>query len=103
MYDDLFAERLSYLRGQRGISARDMSLSIGQNPGYINNIESGKALPSMAAFFLICEFFHITPKEFFDFEMPNPNLLNEVVYDLSKLNANQLQHIGLVVKDLISE
>ena len=45
MYDDLFAERLSYLRGQQGISARDMSLSIGQNPGYINNIESGKALP----------------------------------------------------------
>ena len=103
MYDDLFAERLSYLRGQQGISARDMSLSIGQNPGYINNIESGKALPSMSAFFLICEYFHITPKEFFDFETPNPNLLNEVVYDLSKLNGNQLQHIGLIVKDLISE
>lgn len=46
-----FCDRLSQLRMQKGVSARDMSLSIGQNPGYINNIETGKALPSMSNFF----------------------------------------------------
>ncbi len=42
MYDNNFALRISKLRTQKGVSARDMSLSIGQNAGYINNIETGK-------------------------------------------------------------
>ena len=57
MYDIQFAERLTQLRTTKGVSARDMSLSLGQNPGYINNIESGKALPSMSVFFYICDYF----------------------------------------------
>lgn len=56
MYEDEFPLRLAQLRQQKGVSARDMSLSIGQNAGYINNIESGKALPSMSNFFYICEY-----------------------------------------------
>ena len=44
MYEEQFTNRLSKLRLAKGVSARDMSLSIGQNPGYINNIENGKAL-----------------------------------------------------------
>lgn len=48
MYEDEFPLRLTQLRNKKGVSARDMSLSIGQNPGYINNIESGKAMPSRA-------------------------------------------------------
>ena len=41
---------------KKSVSARDMNLSIGQNAGYINNIENGKALPSMMGFFFNCEF-----------------------------------------------
>ena len=63
-----FAERLAQLRTEKGISARDMSLSIGQSPNYITSIESGRNLPSMTAFFYICEYLHITPVEFFDTE-----------------------------------
>ena len=33
-----FSLRLSKLREEKGVSARDMSLSMGQNPGYINKI-----------------------------------------------------------------
>ena len=51
MYEEEFPLRLAQLRTLKGISARDMSLSIGQNAGYINNIETGKALPSMGNFF----------------------------------------------------
>ncbi|MEG2297004.1 MAG: helix-turn-helix transcriptional regulator, partial [Clostridium sp.] len=46
-----FSKRLYELRICQGVSARDMSLSIGQNPSYINKIESGKAMPSMDVFF----------------------------------------------------
>ena len=49
-----FAKRLADLRTVKGVSARDMSLSLGQSAGYINNIENGVNLPSMAVFFYIC-------------------------------------------------
>ena len=35
MTDKEFSLRLAKLRTQKGVSARDMSLSMGQNPGYI--------------------------------------------------------------------
>ncbi len=101
MYDETFKNRLSELRCKKGVSARDMSLSIGQNPGYINNIESGKALPSMSSFFYICEFLNITPQEFFDFEAHDPNGLNETISNLKKLNENQFNYISSLIKDII--
>lgn len=63
--EEKFAERLVELRIAKGVSARDMSLSIGQSAGYINNIENKKNLPSMAAFFYICDYLEISPQEFF--------------------------------------
>lgn len=50
--DDLFAERLAQLRNQKNISAREMSLSLGQAAGYINNIENKNNLPSVLFFAL---------------------------------------------------
>lgn len=40
MYEDFVPERLAKLRLQKGVSARDMSLSLGQANNYINNIEN---------------------------------------------------------------
>ena len=60
----LFYKRLTQLRNKQGISARDMSLSLGQSESYINKIENGKALPSMSAFFYICDFLKIHPRDF---------------------------------------
>ena len=62
-----FSERLSVIRSARGISAREMSLSLGQGAGYINNIENGRNLPSMAMFFEICGYLEISPRDFFDY------------------------------------
>lgn len=39
-----FIKRLVELRMNKGVSARDMSLSIGQSSSYINNIETGVSL-----------------------------------------------------------
>ena len=74
-----FSLRLAQLREKKGVSARDMSLSIGQNPGYINNIESGKSMPSLSGIFYICDYLGITPSEFFDLESQNPTSLNDVI------------------------
>ena len=101
MYEEFFTKRLPNLRAQKGVSARDMSLSLGQNPGYINNIETGKALPSMASFFYICEFLEITPQEFFDDTSLNPKVLNEVTENLKKISSEQLQCISLIINGLV--
>lgn len=98
--DEKFAERLAQLRLIKGVSARDMSLSLGQSTGYINNIENKNNLPSMTAFFYICEYLNISPKDFFDFESENPEKLNDVIVDLKKLTAEKLNHISEVIKDL---
>ena len=56
VYEDFVPERLAKLRMQKGVSARDMSLSLGQANNYINNVENKKTLPSMQSFFYICEY-----------------------------------------------
>ncbi len=96
-----FAIRLSRLREKKGVSARDMSLSIGQNPGYINNIETGKSKPSLDGFFFICEYLGVAPSEFFDMESTNPSKLDSIIKDMKKLNDQQLEMIAMLVKDLI--
>lgn len=103
MYEDEFPLRLAQLRIKKGVSARDMSLSIGQNHAYINNIESGKALPSMTIFFYICEYLNITPSEFFDMDSKNPVKLNSLIQDLKHLDDKQLDSISEIVKGLIKK
>ncbi len=100
MYDVEFGKRLTCLRELKNVSARDMSLSIGQNPGYINSIESGKSFPSMTGFFYICEFLNITPMEFFDINSSSPNHSKQIYNDLKQLNPTQLSHISEIIKDL---
>ena len=101
MYENEFPTRLSQLRENIGVSARDMSLSIGQNPGYINNIETGKALPSMSGFFYICEYLQLSPKGFFDIDAKKPEKLNELIKDLKKPDDKQLDSIASIVQGLV--
>ena len=94
------ALRLARLREKKGVSARDMSLSIGQNEGYINNIETGKSNPSLDGILYICDYLGITPAEFFDLDSTNPSKLDAIVKDMKKLNDQQLDIIAALVRDL---
>ena len=101
MYEEEFSTRLAKLRSKKGVSSREMSLSIGQNSGYISNIECGKALPSMSVFFFICDYLNITPSEFFDMDSEDPEKINLLLKDLKQLNSEQLALISAMVKNLI--
>lgn len=101
MYEREFPKRLAMLRMRRGVSARDMSLSLGQNQGYIHNIESGKALPSMQCFFHICDYLEITPSEFFDWESNNPQELNGLITNLKQLDDEYLNSVSTLVRGLL--
>ena len=101
MYEEDFPTRLAKLRTKKGVSSREMSLSIGQNTGYISNIECGKALPSMSVFFFMCEYLQISPSDFFDVENDNPEKLRQLIMDLKKLDDEQLDLITAMVKNLL--
>lgn len=92
-YENFVADRLTQLRLQAGVSARDMSLSIGQSPGYINKIESHQNLPSMSGFFIICEYLKIEPKDFFDEEKVAPQKVNILIEKAKTLSEKQLDAI----------
>ena len=100
MLEEQFAQRLTQLRLARNVSARDMSLSLGQSEAYINRIENKKMLPSMSLFFYICEYFDITPGEFFNFEeLPSPELI-AAVKKLDAMEPKKRAHILAVIEDL---
>lgn len=100
MEQELFSKRLADLRMKKGVSARDMSLSIGQSAGYINNIENGVNFPSMASFFYICDYLEISPKDFFDIDCSEPTLIKELICAANHLNAEQLGHLTAIAKGL---
>ena len=103
MYEDFVPERLAKLRAQKGVSARDMSLSLGQASNYINNIENKKSLPAMQSFFYICEYLGITPQEFFDEENAYPQTLLEFVAEAKKLDSKSMEYILGIMKELNSK
>jgi len=100
MYEDFLPERLAKLRTQKGVSARDMSLTLGQANNYINNIENKKSLPSMQAFFCICGFLGVTPQEFFDEGNPCPEALREFLEEAKKLDAESTGYILGIMRKL---
>ena len=100
MYEEFFPARLAQLRSKKGVSARDMSLSLGQCENYINMIENRKSYPSMTVFFYICEYLQMSPKDFFDEDNENPQVLNEVTGHLKKLDAKTLESIADIVMKL---
>ncbi len=96
-----FAARLTQLRVKKGVSAREMSLAIGQNVNYINNIEAGNTMPSLSGVFYICEYLKMTPSEFFDTTSDNPAELHEINELLKKLNDEQLAMVKNLIKNII--
>jgi len=100
MEKEAFSKRITDLRIAKGVSARDMSLSIGQSPGYINNIENGVNFPSMTAFFYICDYLGITPKDFFDTGTPNPAKIYDLLSAVQGLGDEQIDNLIAIAKGL---
>ena len=94
-------ERITQLRLQKGVSEYKMSYDLGHSRGYINNISSGKTLPSMTEFFAICDYFGITPVEFFDVKSSNPKLSQNVLSALEQLDEDDLELTLTNIKRLL--
>lgn len=103
MHANDFYQRLSELRMNKGVSARDMSLSLGQNSGYINHIENRQTFPSLPVFFNICDYFGISPEQFFSTTTEDPACISAIINDLKCLNPEQLQCVSFLIHDLVKK
>ncbi|HBT65598.1 MAG TPA: XRE family transcriptional regulator [Ruminococcaceae bacterium] len=101
MDENFIKKRLTELRMLKGVSARSMSLDIGQSKGYIAAVEAGHNLPSMTVFFYICEYLNISPRDFFDTELADPESYQELIANIKKLNRDQLGYLSNFVKSMI--
>jgi len=94
-----FAERLAKLREQRGVSAREMSLSLGQAHSFIHGFENKRSFPKMLNFFYICEYLGVTPKDFFDYEQRTPGLDNELFIEIQKLDIKSKEYYLNLIRE----
>ena len=90
MYEDFVRDRITQLRLRKGVSEYQMSYDLGHSRGYIYNISSGKALPPLKEFFAICDYFGLTPQEFFDEEAENPELIKKAIEGMRQLDENDM-------------
>ena len=90
MNEQFLRDRITQLRLRKGVSEYQMSLELGHSRGYIQNISSGKSLPSVEGLFEICDYFELTPAQFFDDSNDDPALIAEAIKGLRQLNNSDL-------------
>ncbi len=88
MYENFIRARIKELRLKKGVSEHQMDCDLGRGKSYIQNITSGKSLPTMKGFLNICAYFGITPREFFDKGTERPALISVAVDWLQLLEDN---------------
>lgn len=103
MNDTFVRNRISELRTKKGVSEYKMSLDLGHSKSYIQSISSGKALPSFSEFFYICDYLGVTPKDFFDTDISEPQLLCELISLSKKLSAEDLSVLVSMAERLINK
>jgi len=91
--DTYIRERITELRMQKSVSEHKMSFDIGRSKGYIQNIISGRALPSLAEFLAICNYLGVTPKDFFDTEVKYPVLINQAIATIRTLGEKDVRFV----------
>ena len=100
MDEKFIAERITELRIKKDVSEYQMSLDLGKNKSYIQNISSGRSLPSMSQFYEICRYFEITPQEFFDERLHDLPLYQKANELLKQLDEDDMLAILSILKRL---
>ncbi len=99
-YIAAFAGRLTALREEKGVSAREMSLALGQAHSSIRGYENKRGFPQMLNFFYICEYLSVTPKEFFDYEDTDPKQTAELSEEIKKLDGKSREHLLGLIREM---
>ena len=104
MNAEYIRNKITQLRLQKNVSEHRMSLDLGHARSYIHGIVSGRTLPSMQEFLAICDYFDITPEQFFheNNDYTNYILLNRLIYESCKLSEEDMGMVLTLVKKIVS-
>lgn len=94
-------ERITQLRIQKNVSEHQMSQALGHAKSYIHGITSGRTLPSMSEFLAICEYFEITPQNFFDDGTEQGILLTRLDSSARQLSEHDLLFVVELAERLV--
>ena len=100
MYEEFVRERITQLRLKKGVSEYKMSYDLGHSRGYVYNISSGKALPPLKEFFAICDYFELSPLEFFEEMAPGTRAFESILDDLKQLSFEDRQLVTELITRL---
>ena len=103
MDEQFVRDRITQLRLRKGVSEYKMSYDLGPSRGYVHNISSGKATPPMKEFFAICEYFELTPQQFFDEGTQNPELIQKAINGMKQLSEDDMLMLLGFINRLLKE
>lgn len=93
-------ERYATIRNAHKISARKLSFELGQSSEYINQIENGNNMPSLDNLLNFCDYFHISPAEFFDDTLRYPIEYKEIIQELNHMDTMECELVLKLLKAL---
>lgn len=94
------SKKLAYFRTRKNVSAREMSLAIGQSDNYINSIENKRVTPSIQMLYIICEYLDVPVEEFLSEIRTKDYYLKEINKKLMNYDSEQLEIILAMLKSL---
>jgi len=98
---EFVSNRIKTLRTNEKISARELSLAIGQGHGYINQIEKGNHLPSLDGLSYICDYFHISLADFFNEDIEYPGFIDKMILYCRKLDTESINYLMLFLRSIL--
>ena len=97
-YEKYLRERITELRGQKGVSEHRLSLELGKSSSYIRSITSGATMPSMKELFNIMAYFEVSPSEFFSGLQEKNTLRAALGKKLRELSDADLEKVSLFIE-----
>lgn len=101
-YEDFVRARITQLRMEKGVSEHRMSLDLDKSGSYVRAITSGRALPSLRELFRFCDYFEITPAEFFEPLKQICGLYGKICVRLQSWTEEDLKKVDIML-DLIEK
>ena len=99
MNEKFIVDRITQLRVERNVSEYELSYALGFSKSYVNMISREKNLPSMNAFLAICDYFEITPAQFF---VPYLNdEMDEMLHMFLDLNETERESMKMIMSGLV--
>ncbi len=103
MNTNYIRHRITELRLMRNLSEYKLSSELGHSKGYVQRISSGNSLPSLESLLEICDYFDITPAEFFNEHIPEHPYIRRILYALPHLSEHDLEIILVLVEQFMKD